>query len=43
MLAWFREASGTERRTFWGCFGGWALDAMDVQLYSMVIPTLIAG
>jgi MFS family permease len=43
LFAWFREASGTERRTFWGCFGGWALDAMDVQLYSMVIPTLIAG
>ena len=42
MFAWFREASGAERRTFWGCFGGWALDAMDVQLYSMVIPTLIA-
>ena len=43
MFAWFREASGAERRTFWGCFGGWALDAMDVQLYSLVIPTLIAG
>ena len=24
------------------CVGGWALDAMDVQLYSFVIPTLIA-
>jgi len=24
------------------CAGGWALDAMDVQLYSFVIPTLIA-
>jgi MFS family permease len=43
MFAWFRQASGAERRTFWGCFGGWALDAMDVQLYSLVIPTLIAG
>ena len=29
------------RRTFWACFGGWALDAMDVQIYSFVIPTLI--
>src|ERR1700741_5443966 len=43
MFAWFEEASKTERRTFWGCFGGWALDAMDVQLYSLVIPTLIAA
>jgi MFS family permease len=23
------------------CFGGWALDAMDVQLFSFVIPTLL--
>lgn len=43
MFAWYDEASGAERRTFWGCFGGWALDAMDVQLYSLVIPTLIAA
>ena len=32
----------TERRAFTACAGGWALDAMDVQLYSFVIPTLIA-
>jgi MFS family permease len=43
LFAWYEEASGAERRTFWGCFGGWALDAMDVQLYSLVIPTLIAA
>jgi MFS family permease len=24
------------------CFGGWALDAFDVQMYSFVIPTVIA-
>src|SRR5712671_2634277 len=30
-----------ERRTFWACFTGWALDAMDVQLYAVVMPTLI--
>jgi MFS family permease len=32
----------TERRAFAACAGGWALDAMDVQLYSFVIPTLVA-
>jgi MFS family permease len=32
-----------ERRTFWACFTGWALDAMDVQLYAVIMPTLIAG
>jgi MFS family permease len=31
-----------EKRTFWACFTGWALDAMDVQLYAVVMPTLIA-
>jgi MFS family permease len=41
-LSWWRELSASERRTFWACFGGWALDAMDVQFYSFVIPTLIA-
>jgi MFS family permease len=25
------------------CFGGWALDAMDVQLFSFVIPTLLVA
>jgi MFS family permease len=41
ILSWWRELSPAERRTFWACFGGWALDAMDVQFYSFVIPTLI--
>lgn len=40
-LGWYRELNPSERRTFWACFGGWALDAMDVQIYSFVIPTLI--
>ena len=41
-VSWWSELSPPERRTFWACFGGWALDAMDVQFYSFVIPTLIA-
>lgn len=40
VLGWYRELSVKERRTFWACFTGWALDAMDVQLYSLVIATL---
>ncbi len=40
--SWFRSMSGTERRTFWGCFGGWAVDAMDVQMFSLVIPGLLS-
>jgi hypothetical protein len=38
MLAWFGELNVTERRTM----GAWALDAFDVQMYSFVIPTVIA-
>jgi len=33
--------SSRERQTFWACFAGWALDAMDVQIYAVVMPTLI--
>jgi len=42
MIEWYRELSTPERRTFWACFGGWALDALDVQIYSFVVPALIA-
>lgn len=42
MSNWFRSMSQRERRTFWACFSGWALDAMDVQIYAVVMPTLIS-
>ena len=42
VLGWYRELNIKERRTFWACFTGWALDAMDVQLYSLVIVTITA-
>jgi MFS family permease len=42
MLAWFGELNAKERRTMGACFGGWALDAFDVQMYSFIIPTVIA-
>ena len=41
MANWYSETSTIERRTFWACFGGWALDALDIQLFSLVIPTLL--
>lgn len=41
MFKWYREASPKERKAFWGCFGGWSLDAMDAQLFSLVIPSLL--
>lgn len=42
MFRWYREISPPERRTFWSCFGGWALDALDVQMFSLAIPALMA-
>src|SRR5258708_28586683 len=32
---------GRERRAVGACFGGWSLDALDVQVYSYLIPTLM--
>lgn len=43
MFQWLRQSSLVERRTFWACLGGWALDALDVQMFSLVIPTLVAS
>jgi MFS family permease len=40
--AWFLELAPSERSTLFATFGGWALDGMDVMIYSLVIPTLIA-
>jgi MFS family permease len=42
MLAWMRDLTARERRTMIACFGGWSLDALDVQIYSFVIPSLLA-
>ncbi len=41
--AWFTELTRSERSTFVATFGGWALDGMDVMVYSFVIPSLIAA
>lgn len=41
-LRWISTLTPKERNAFGACAGGWALDAMDVQMYSFVIPTLIA-
>jgi MFS family permease len=42
MVQWFTDLSKSEKRTFWACFSGWGLDAMDTQMYALTIPTLIA-
>ena len=41
MFTWMSDLTKRERLTMIGCFGGWTLDALDVQIYSFVIPTLL--
>jgi MFS family permease len=41
-LGWYSELNGRERLTYWACFGGLGLDAMDTTIYALVMPTLIA-
>ena len=43
MFAWYRRSTQLEQRTFWGCFAGWALDALDVQMFTLAIPAIIAA
>ncbi len=42
MFGWYGDLTPMQRRTFWACWAGWGLDAMDFQLYFFVIPTLMA-
>jgi MFS family permease len=42
MFKWYSELTKSEKRTYWACFSGWGLDAMDTQMYALAIPTLIA-
>ncbi|HEY4930247.1 MAG TPA: MFS transporter [Terriglobales bacterium] len=41
--AWIFDLTAPERSTLVATFFGWALDGMDVMVYSFVIPTLIAA
>ncbi len=38
---WMSTLTPQEKRTFWATFGGFGLDALNIQLYSFVIPVLI--
>jgi hypothetical protein len=38
---WYRTLDRNGRNTFWSCFAGYALDGLDVQIYSFVVPALI--
>ncbi len=42
MFAWLRDLNPKERKTMLACWGGWTLDGFDSQLYTYVVPTVIA-
>ncbi|MEC5409741.1 MFS transporter [Paraburkholderia sp. MPAMCS5] len=43
MFKWYKDSTAVERNTFWGCFAGWGLDALDVQMFTLAIPAIIAA
>ncbi|MFL9866037.1 MFS transporter [Paraburkholderia fungorum] len=43
MFTWYKQGTSLERNTFWGCFAGWGLDALDVQMFTLAIPAIIAA
>src|SRR5580692_11720133 len=42
LLAFYHDMDQAERRTFWACASGWALDGMDFMIYPLVIGTIVA-
>ncbi|MBA1223716.1 MFS transporter [Pseudomonas fulva] len=41
MFEWYTTGTPRERKTFWACFSGWALDTYDAQMFSFLLPTLM--
>ncbi len=41
MFNWYTSLAKSERATLWACYGGWALDSMDLYIYNLMIPTLL--
>ncbi len=43
LFNWYRQGTPVERTTFWACFAGWGLDAMDVQMFTLAIPAIMSA
>lgn len=41
LTAFYGNMTLPERRTFWACASGWALDGMDFMIYPLVVGTII--
>ena len=42
LTSFYRHMEAPERRAFWACFTGWALDGMDFMIYPLVLSTVVA-
>lgn len=42
MFSWYKSGTAREKKTFWACYAGWALDSYDMQMFSFLLPTLMA-
>jgi MFS family permease len=40
-MGWMKDLEPNEKRTLGACFGGWAMDSFDVNIYGLVIPSLL--
>jgi MFS family permease len=43
MTGWWREADITARRALVAAWAGWTLDSLDVMLYALVLPPMMAA
>ena len=41
LTGFYKDMTVPEKRTFWACATGWALDGMDFMIYPLVIGTII--
>jgi MFS family permease len=41
LTAFYKGMNGQEKATFWTCFLGWGIDALDFMIYPLVIGTII--
>ncbi len=42
-ISWYGNMKPIEHRTFWACFGGWALNSLDFFLFIFAAPAIIVA
>jgi len=42
-VGWYVELAPGEKRTFWACFGGWALNSFDFFIFTFALPAIVVA